>query len=477
MKLSELYLGFNDGITEATEEKFTDYFYDHNKMIEKVLKKNIWLVLGRKGTGKSLLGRYLEEIKDNWNDFSILLSYQDFRLNKLVPLKSGDESPNQYIQIWKWLLLIEISRLLLQSNELMEEQDYYRLGAFFNKNFGDLQIDKNKILEITKNGKIKGEVGLAGLKIGGEIGKDIKYIEANYSEYLYDLEETVSRLLKKTKLNYLIMLDGLDHRFKRVNDYQDMATGIIYAAKYYNNFFSKNRIKTKILVFMRSDIFNWLNDPDLNKVKLDNTYEINWGEDTTFESPLFDLIIKKVERGKMLNILFPSDEKMTNPEYILTKTLLRPRDLITFLNLAKKYYPKETAFTPIVIRAVTNKYSEYFHGEFRNELSGHLKQKKIDKSFDFISKFARTEFNLQDALDFNVANYSDTERLDLRDIFSTLFDFSILGNSYFEQVENKVIRRWAHLEYNFGISKIEFDISIIVHPGLYSFLKLSKDKP
>ena len=69
------------------------------------------------------------------------------------------------------------------------------------------------------------------------------------------------------------------------------------------------------MLLLRTDIYSILNDPDLNKIKIDNSIELNWGHRADMHSPLIDLILLKIRRSvsefgdisrnDMFNKLFP----------------------------------------------------------------------------------------------------------------------------------------------------------------------------
>jgi len=94
--IGDLYLGYNDGLEEwARTKDFGAFFYNHAHLIERAQSPARWLFLGKKGTGKSILGAYLVESCRNQHGLSELCSYKDFKIHELESLKTTDVAPSQ----------------------------------------------------------------------------------------------------------------------------------------------------------------------------------------------------------------------------------------------------------------------------------------------------------------------------------------------------------------------------------------------
>lgn len=62
VKLKDLYFGKVDGDTESNNEKFLDLFYTGNNKYNEIANDPMkFLIHGQKGTGKTILGRYIEK--------------------------------------------------------------------------------------------------------------------------------------------------------------------------------------------------------------------------------------------------------------------------------------------------------------------------------------------------------------------------------------------------------------------------------
>ena len=76
-------------------------------------------------------------------------SYKSFSLNELKVLKKGDLISEEYKPIWKWIILIELSKLCLKNISLENEKEYEALNNFL-KNNDLLNLDLFKTIEFTK---------------------------------------------------------------------------------------------------------------------------------------------------------------------------------------------------------------------------------------------------------------------------------------------------------------------------------------
>lgn len=83
--LSEIVLGCADGKNEAEKEWFTDLFYTENHMVERVANDHsVFIISGRKGTGKTILAKYIEKAYHNKGFLTKVFSKEDLFLNYIL---------------------------------------------------------------------------------------------------------------------------------------------------------------------------------------------------------------------------------------------------------------------------------------------------------------------------------------------------------------------------------------------------------
>lgn len=180
--LKDFYVGQSDGKKEALYKKdFENYFYDYNGIYKTATTDKTFLILGRKGTGKSILAEFLhkQSLKEpNW--FCQICSYKEFKFHELTHLKNNDVKPNEYITIWEWVILLELGKMCLNDNKLNDFDQMKKFKEFMSNSFSSLNLNANRILEITKSKKIAGHL----LKFSGEYNSSVKYTTGSYLEYI-----------------------------------------------------------------------------------------------------------------------------------------------------------------------------------------------------------------------------------------------------------------------------------------------------
>lgn len=113
-------------------------------------------------------------------------------------------------------------------------------------------------------------------------------------------------------------------------------------------------------MLLRSDILNKMqgNHPNLNKIKTSCSIDLYWLLDSThdkWDHPLISMIFHKIRAScepyknrsnkELFEILFPESIDKKNPlDFLLDHSLGRPRDIVTFLNCAKKNFRRERVF-------------------------------------------------------------------------------------------------------------------------------------
>jgi len=475
-------LGKNDGKKEAKyKEDFENYFYDYNGIYEKILVPERFLLLGKKGTGKSILGEVIKKRakqKSDW--FCEISSYKEFNFHELKCLESNDIRPNEYILIWEWIILLQLAKLCLEDCSILDySNNKGKLMEFIKSNYGSLELDMNKVIEITKKGNIKGGILKGPFQVSGEKHDEIKLKIGKYIDYIEDLRATVMSILKETSNKYTLIFDELDDKFRNEDIYKSTIISLIKIADKMNMNFYDSQIDAKIILLLRTDIFSILNDPDLNKVEQDNSVKIDWGNIVSSDSPLFKLIYTKIRKSvseleniddkELYNTLFPQDIMNRPPyEFILGRTFFRPRDIITYLNLIIEKYPQTTYFGWKGFKDLEQDYSKYFLKEIRNELSGHINDVEIDESILLLKQFKKSDFKYDELKQYFVSRKELYKNIDLEKTLSYLFNFSVIGNRWYNSRRGKYYHSWAYREN----ATIDFDKEFVVHMGLRKELSL-----
>lgn len=491
MRVDKLFIGYNDGKKEATHQKnFQDYYFNYNGIIDKALQLDKYLVLGKKGTGKTLLGEVIKQRASTKGDWICdLVSYKNFEFKKLTTLRTDDTKPNEYSAIWKWLILIKIAEMC-RDDQTADFEATERIKKFISSNFNGLKLDMDKIVKETLKRKIKGGFLSSYFNASKSKESSKEVIKGDYLDYLEDLEENIIQALNNSKTRYTLILDELDDRFKDDDLYKSNIISLIKTIDELNLEFQEYEINIKVMVLLRSDIFYILNDADLNKIECDNALKISWGTSSDKNSPLIKMVLQKIQQSiiqgpddnkenmsledlysKLFPATFYSKRKWKHfnrdsADYILQRTFLRPRDLITYLKCAVDINPASEVFTEKMIKGANKAYSDYLLKEIRNEMHGHIEENEINEMFSLLRRFKRKNFQYQDIEKFFDNNRGLYPNIKLNETLKLLFDFGVIGNVW--QYNGRARFSWAFREN----TSIDYNKNFIIHMGLREELNI-----
>jgi energy-coupling factor transporter ATP-binding protein EcfA2 len=296
--LKDLYLGENDGKKESVyRDDFEKFFINIDDIYTKINNKKYFVVLGRKGSGKTYFAQYIKKMSDKEAlHFCDVKSYKDFKFQELIQLQSGDITPNEYYEIWRWLILLDLAKLCLLDQGIKDSEAKHKLIGFFDANYNSIDIDSKKVIEITKKEQVRGGF----LKSFVDLTDALKAEEGTYLDYIDSLESVVLELLSESSSKYTTIYDELDDRFRNNEYYKNSIISLLKAADHINLKILEKNLHSKVIILLRTDIFAILNDPDLNKIKRINTITISWGDTSTIESELIKMLILKAKKSSIL---------------------------------------------------------------------------------------------------------------------------------------------------------------------------------
>ena len=125
--------GHNDA---KRDHNLSQYFMDQG-WLSALRNGKKFFIFGRKGAGKTALALQLKEIvTGEYDGFAELLSFKSFAAQQLLRFKDRNFlPPNEYQTFWRYLLLLEITKLLLLNLSLESTEDLQVLADFLKKNY------------------------------------------------------------------------------------------------------------------------------------------------------------------------------------------------------------------------------------------------------------------------------------------------------------------------------------------------------
>lgn len=357
------------------------------------------IVLGRTGSGKSAL---LEVIK-NSEENTISLLPQELSLNYITNStiirffeNLGIKLDLFYQLLWRHVLVVELIKKKYNiANEESEKTFFERIRSIFDKDknkeeaidyfieWGDkfwLETDK-RIKELTT--KLENELSATadmsgiGLPLSGTASDNLsreKIEEVIHraqkvvnSVQIQKLNKVISLLAEDIFIDqqqkYFILIDKLDDEWVDDELRHRLIRALIETIKTF-----KKIIPVKIIVSLRTDllsrVFEHTRDSGFQEEKYDDLIlRLKWTR-----TELHELLDKRISQliksqytsaGADFNGIFTGKPNREKPiDYILDRTLMRPRDAISFVNICLDRAYGEAEINTAIIKSAEKQYSK-----------------------------------------------------------------------------------------------------------------------
>ncbi|MEN8078957.1 hypothetical protein ABFP60_18495 [Clostridioides difficile] len=513
VKLKDLYFGRVDGDTESNNENFLDLFYKGNNKYNEIANDPMkFLVHGEKGTGKTILGRYIEKSNLKENKICKIYNKDDIILGKLIEKENQSLQGEEAIYLFKWIIYYMIYNLIKDkkikykfkfSKKCIEEYKRVKkykksigyLKRLYEKRYpsGNLEsisliTDEEEEVQSNLEGKIKkSKLSIKGTK---KIAKNNTYKRTEFYKLIENVQEKIVNCLRITPVVVILDdLDELDIDFDEDKKSAIALNKLIDAFKNINLLFNKEGlIESKCILLIRTDIIEELNkrSTNLNKIIQDNAVELYWIEKENKypeKHMLMEMILNKIKltceeyrsysNVDLYNKLFP--EKIAGYSainYMINNSFGRPRDIISFLEIIKRRYGDEVCFKATMFKECNQSYSETFLRELFNEMKIHIELNKLETYLKLLRDFGKNKFFLSDLKKYykhRRSNYK--ENIDFNEYCDLLYKFGVIGNS-------RVINKGTSKEktvYSWGYRKdgnphANHELKFSVHYGLRNTL-------
>lgn len=310
-------------------------FYERMKDIRK------WLVIGRKGSGKTAACLTFFRQLQQENNVTLLTPKSLSAAKSVLLDKASINHQEAALQKWKFVFLIELSRYLILSaqeqfgkNYLSWEEPLKKIRSFL------IEHDDSKANQLDKAIKFVRSINkfaISAFKVEGSI--EVEKISGGAVALSDDLDQLFpiiqqACILLKEKPLY-ILVDQVDDLWDSTKEGQDLIVGLLRAAKETND--GLNPL-SKVIVFLRADIFSYLRFHDSDKYR-SHMEMISW--DSINLKKLIALRIRqstslKGDVDSLWTSVFAKRIADTDSfEYLIKRTLMRPRDLIQLCNICR----------------------------------------------------------------------------------------------------------------------------------------------
>lgn len=482
MTIGNIQFGKVDGKTEAEESDFSELFYEKDTYFSDLSSLKKYFIIGRKGTGKTILANYYLHKKEEESDRyfkGIVLDANDYSESKLVEFAEITINKEEKSTFWKYLFLLEIGKQILEINFPLWMKILY--SKKLKKLRSVVTMEFYKIKNFTEEEQYSVESELTSTQ--GRISANASALVTNnfekrkYYENLEIIESTVMDILKNTKVSCQIFYDDVDQleEVMEFAEFKDLIKSMMYAIDSINSKMNKVS-QSRIFLILRDDLLNIINKEsnNLNKLKVDRGISISWTELNRlepWEHPLMKMILYKIQKSLgekeedfelLYNKYFETSKVF---EYIMQRTFGRPRDVIQFLTLHKVRTPSSNKFTENELRITETEYSKWFYDEILNELKlvDFELREEIDKLLNIFKDTGKRRLKYMTVRDLN--SELDEPVIELSKTIEKMRDLDIIGTQ----------NGSGNINFSYR-SSVSFNISehskILIHNGLVKCFSL-----
>lgn len=466
-------------------------YFVKTPLLKRVLNEGRWMVIGRKGTGKTALYEYLRQATptDLGGFHSIALSFKDYPwpLQKLYR-EAMESEISSYQRSWKYIIITRCLASLIATHQSKEElpTDLAKAKNVLQKLFGNpepglLEIIKSKLFRIKSLSLPDLAVDESSWSVGGVEFEDLpaheelqRLLRSNAFQLLDYFDSTYKRFAVGAK--QLIIIDQLDENWLQgeIDEYSKILVNLILCAQEINNS-PLYRDKLKVVVFLRADIYETLRFNDKNKVYQDGAIEIKWDYDS-LDVMIFERIQKYVPSNANLDLADRSASIFENKtvrhgvtplKHMLRRSFYRPRDLIVYLNKIREIHKPTTSgrYTSKDLYSAEKNVSSSMYDELMDEWGAQ----KVD-----FASYLMTLQNIGVEI-FTRQQYAEKYRMIhpsasdavVNEVLRFLFSNSIIGQ--------KISVNWEYVCTNPHI-QLDFDRPFHVNNGLKYRLVLTEKR-
>lgn len=480
MSFKAIEFGRTSGEAEAAElPRLVAEGYVDDGLLEPFLTRKKWLLLARKGAGKSILGEKIKQVASTSNDASAvsLIHLADFpykTFSQLMP--ASIEAASRYPASWSWLLCLQIIDALSQHPGSNRQYNFDANGAIAQlKTFGLLPTtDIQQLVVRSSKAGFKAQIPtlleLVGETTAGGTPPDLAFL---------NLVASLKKLIRNYSFHgkqYLV-IDGLDDILTKTSIQYDTLSALIFETARLNSHFKNENIPIWIIILCRTDIFEVLPGANKNKIRQDSCIEIDWyppsGE--VNQSKLISLanLRASLSLDKSIDIFsdyLPKvmDHGIGTKKYLADLTRHTPRDFIALLTHIQKSAKNEQLTKLEVVDGVKLYSEKYFLPEIRDELVGYASPKEFDMFLNSVGEIHDRAFTI-DRLQ-KVAEPLGLPKTKLDVLLHALFSASAIGLTWRDRTT-----RQNRFEFKFRNPNATFNPArtIVLHKGLWKALNVN----
>jgi len=373
---------------EAHNERVDHFFV--TPVVKTVLSGNKRYVVGRKGSGKSAIVRYISSLKTP-RTFSTCLDFGNFPFEELYDLPDNRfPKSSQYVTFWKYVILCGVVQMFVENEAISSNLRKELKKIFFPggiKSLSSMMSHWNSL-----------ELGATFLGTGGTAKASKETVNHNLPirQKLEILKNFVLENIDTSK--YFILFDDLDEGHEEMHDpeirkkYTSLISSLFKAVEGIRRDFIDTNVRVYPVLFLRDDIFRIVDDNNRTKW-LKKMVHLNWTKTnlrkmichriridggfhpSSSDTEIWHSLISRAPVKHRKNNNTVTSKQIYR--FMLGYTHYRPRDLIVFMQLAAEHANSMRnkngyKLTPTCFKESVAAYSEYMKFQLEDELFGIL---------------------------------------------------------------------------------------------------------
>ena len=497
-KKVELFNQIDFGDVDANADPNLDQYFIDNNYWDNIIKKPVYYVAGKKGTGKSALYKMMKKFAQEEGVMISNCDFGDFPFNKLMKLDDDDFSkPNQYQSIWELVILNQLIALVIKSESSDKSNIYYKkLNEYFEQFLGEtVELHKVSLSHVKKReGSLCLSNAILDAKAARENERTTVYGDA------YNNISAINRSLLDTLLNYfkitnnpafIVQFDRLDdtyNQYSEIDTYLQVIISLMKIVYKINNSFRSAGIDmVKTIVYLRSDIIDEIGKRDAESARWEDfTYTLNWAiiNKSDWKNPKLKEVINRriitsLNTDMNLDNLLDSktiriyrtehgiERKSTNQymdvfQYMIELTMHRPRDVIKFCKCIQEEL-LTSGDTKITYRTIKNAEKTFCYWLVNAEISNEINPvvSNIDELYKFLRTLGSKPFSFSDFY-LRYKNFEEQfEDMDRDELIDYLYEVGILMNFNFNKgklyLKSKIRNK----------GKVDRSMKLLIHAGVW----------
>ena len=470
------------GSVAAEDDAVLEYFLTTDA-VQRLRNNDAFLVLGRKGSGKTALVRHFTEGVGVSLSKSLNLRGYPWGVHT-QRIDRGASDIEAYVSSWRYLIAVEVAALVLSRTERPQFQNVIDLTIFFKDNYGG---PSPKLADILRPRKLRMtrlsfQPAVLGNKLveidlersSGDIQLGVELNALSTAIINIAIEVAKNESMGPITLHF----DELDQGLSRIDrDRSLLLVGLILASRELRRECRQVEYSINPIVYLRTDLWDDLEFSDKNKISESAALHLDWSSESLSHLTGERIKAKVSATASWEDIASPGLMRGSQSKWnhVIARTFLRPRDVIKFLNSAlsksKMRLDEPLIFENQDIVNARDEYSTYLKKELDDEILPHWP--KWEQALQTCSTIGTLNFDREQFVKVYRSKVSNDNDVSAEDALSLLYRFSVIGyekrsgygGSYW-------VFQYTHAEAGWDGAASKFK----VHLGLKEYAKLNESR-